>query len=164
MHAFLASLEQCIEGENRHAAICLTLVLPEMAGAVESPQLEPRQRYSEWFDRWVGGKYRTSLLSGPRTFLSGSDCYALKCAMLYQGLEANAAWPHASANVLSRYAFILDSEAHCTHKNRVLQVSLDLFCRDVLEGGRAWLSAIEKDSRKAARLKQGLNLQPFNEQ
>lgn len=85
MEIYLKSLQQCIEAENWPAGLCLALSLPDMAGTVENPNGEPRQRYMDWFNDWVGPKYRTQLLMGQQTFLSGADCYGLKCAMLYQG-------------------------------------------------------------------------------
>ncbi len=64
VRVYLASLQQCIGAANWPAALCLALTLPEMASAIETPEIEARQRYAKWFDRWLGEKYRTSLLSG----------------------------------------------------------------------------------------------------
>jgi hypothetical protein len=151
VRVYLASLQQCIDAKIWPAAVCLALTLPEMAGAVESPELEVRQRYAKWFDQWVGEKYRTSLLSGTRRFLSGADCYALKCAVLYQDLDARAA--PSRTYILKRYSFTSKPEDHCTHKGGVLQLAMGSFCQDVLTGCEAWLSAAENDPRKVARLK-----------
>ena len=103
VRVYLASLQQCIGAANWPAALCLALTLPEMASAIETPEIEARQRYAKWFDRWVGEKYRTGLLSGARRFLSGSDCYALKCAVLYQDVDAGSA--HGRTYILDRYCF-----------------------------------------------------------
>lgn len=153
MQIFIASLQQCIEMKSWPAAVSLALIFPQMAGAVESPELDKRQRYARWFDQWVGGKYRTSLLSGTRTFLSGPDCYALKCAVLYEDVEVRTAWPHTHTQVLDRYSFTSKLEDHCVHKGGVLQLAMSPFCQDVMTGGEAWLSATEHDPRKVARLR-----------
>ena len=156
VRVYLASLQQCIGAANWPAALCLALTLPEMASAIETPEIEARQRYAKWFDRWVGEKYRTGLLSGARRFLSGSDCYVLKCAVLYQDVDAGSA--HGRTYILDRYCFTSKSEDHCTHKGGVLQLAICHFCEDVVAGCAAWLSAAENDPRKAARLKAGLGL------
>lgn len=153
MRVYLASLQQCIDAKIWPAAVCLALTLPEMAGAVESPELEVQQRYAKWFDQWVGEKYRTSLLSGTRRFLSGPDCYALKCAVLYQDVDAQSFSSDARGYILNRYCFTSKPEDHCIHKGGVLQLAMGSFCQDVLTGCEAWLSAAENDPRKVMRLK-----------
>jgi hypothetical protein len=149
---FLASLRQCIEAENWPAALCLALSLPEMAGAVESPEGEPRQRYVEWFNDWVGHKYRTQLMVGQQTFLSGADCYGLRCAMLYQGQDVPEGSRQYVTKVFDRFKFTLSVEDHCSHKSRSLHLHVGRFCRDLMAGGEAWLEAIKKDPKKTAVL------------
>ncbi|WPZ31633.1 hypothetical protein T8A63_19185 (plasmid) [Sulfitobacter sp. OXR-159] len=158
MRVYLASLQQCIDAKIWPAAVCLALTLPEMAGAVESPELEARQSYAKWFDQWIGKKYRTSLLSGTRRFLSGSECYALKCAVLYQDVDARAALPDDRGYILNRYNFTSKPEDHCIHKGGVLQLAMGSFCQDVLAGCEAWLSTAENNPRKVARLKTRLGI------
>lgn len=158
MQVFVTSLEQCLKAENWPAALCLALSLPDMAGAVENPEAKLRKRYAQWFDRWVGPKYRTNVLSGQHAFLSGAECYALKCAMLYQGCDADNDRRKDATDALSWFHFTQIATEHCKHKNRVLQLHTDRFCRDVGEGCEAWLKSIKNDVSKTAALNRGLNV------
>ena len=158
MQVFVASLEQCLKAKNWPAALCLALTLPEMAGAVDSPESAAPQRYAQWFDKWVGVKYRTRLLSGQQALFSGFDCYALRCAMLYQEQDPEAGRRRYVTDALDRFQFTQVAEEHCMHKNRALQLHADRFCRDVAEGCEAWLKSIKNDASKSAVLKRGLNM------
>jgi hypothetical protein len=156
---FLTSLQQCIEAENWPAALCLALSLPEMAGAVERPEAEPQQRYMDWFNDWVGHKYRTHLLVGQQTFLSGADCYGLRCALLYQGQDLPEGTRQYVTKIFDRFKFTLSAEDHCSHKSRSLHLHVGGFCRDFMAGGEAWLKAISKDPEKTARLGRTLKIE-----
>ncbi|EDQ02853.1 hypothetical protein DSM14862_03751 (plasmid) [Sulfitobacter indolifex] len=158
MQVFVASLEQCLKSENWPAALCLALSLPDMAGAIENPEAKPQKRYAQWFDRWVGPKYRTNVLSGQHAFLSGAECYALKCAMLYQGFDADNGRRKDAIDAFYRFHFTSVATEHCEHKNRTLQLHTDRFCRDVGEGCEAWLKSIKNDARKSAALNRALKI------
>tara|TARA_R100000655_G_scaffold56192_1_gene94331 strand:+ start:3386 stop:3898 length:513 start_codon:yes stop_codon:yes gene_type:complete len=158
VQAFVASLYHCLDAESWPAALCLALTLPDMAGAVESPKVNAAQRYAQWFDTWVGPKYRTNVLSGQHAYFSGADCYTLRCAMFYQGLEADDGRRRYKSDAHYRYHFTQIAAEHCTHKSMVLQLHVDRFCRDVSEGCEAWLKSIKNDARKSAVLKRSLTV------
>lgn len=159
MEVYLKSLQQCIEADNWPAALCLALSLPDMAGTVENPKGEPRQRYMDWFNDWVGPKYRTQLLMGQETFLSGADCYGLRCAMLYQGQDAPEARHRYDVNTFGRFRFTVSEADHCARKSRNLYLHTERFCRDLMAGCEAWLKSIQRDSEKAAMLGRTLKIE-----
>ena len=159
MRIFLTSLQRCIEDQNWPAALCLALTLPEMAGAVEAPEAAPQKSYADWFDKWVGRKYRTPLLLGQQTFLSGADCYGLRSAMLYHAQDAPDSHRHKTFQSYDKFIFTLDPEAHCTRKNQRLHLHMARFCRDVEDGCEAWLASVKKDTRKAALLERSVKIE-----
>lgn len=158
MKKFLTSLQQCIEAENWPAALHLALSLPEMAGAVEAPEAALQQRYVAWFNDWVGSKYRTQLLVGQQTFLSGADCYNLRRAALYQGQGAAEGSRQYITSVLHRFNFTLNAKDHRTLKGRSLQLHVGTFCRDLMESCETWLASAERDPGKAEILERNLKI------
>ncbi len=134
-----------------------------MAGAVESPKGDPQQRYVDWFNDWVGHKYRTQLLIGQQTFLSGTDCYGLRCALLYQGQNGPESSPQHVIKVCDRFKFTLSAKDHCTHKGLSLHLHVERFCRDLMAGSEAWLEVIKKDPEKAAILERAPKIESGSE-
>ncbi|MFG6573935.1 hypothetical protein ACGYLO_20435 [Sulfitobacter sp. 1A13353] len=159
MEVYLKSLEQCIEAGNWPAALCLALSLPDMAGTVENPNGEPRQRYMDWFNDWIGPKYRTQLLMGQQTFLSGADCYGLRCAVLYQGQDASEARHRHNVNIFERFRFTISKADHCVRKSHNFHLNAERFCRDLMEGCEAWLKSARRDPEKAAVLGRTLKIE-----
>ncbi len=74
---------------NYYAALATTLNFPDICGWIVDPTVVSKARYIAWFDRYVAHHYVHCI--GPdheRTvFLSGTDCYALRCAFLHEGRE-----------------------------------------------------------------------------
>ena len=157
VEVYLKSLQQCIEADNWPAALCLALSLPDMAGTVESPRDAPRQRYMDWFNAWVGPKYRTQLLVGQQAFLSGADCYGLKCAMLYQ--DAPEGLHRHDVRIFDRFKFTVSEADHGARKSGNLYLHAGRFCRDLMAGGEAWLKSAQRDPEKAAMLGRTLKIE-----
>lgn len=45
------------------------------------------KRYADWFDKYVGHRYKSKIGAHQEehTFLTGNDCYALRCSYLHEG-------------------------------------------------------------------------------
>ncbi|MGD0754892.1 MAG: hypothetical protein ABR927_07505 [Bacteroidales bacterium] len=77
MKHLIDSVESSIKIGNWYSALTLTLTLPDIAGKVDYPISSSNKRYSAWFDKYLGDKYKAKV--GPKKeehiFLSGNDCY-----------------------------------------------------------------------------------------
>jgi len=90
MEYLLHDVRAALRGEAWYSglalALALALTLPDICGFVESqPGTGSQARYVSWFDREIAPRYLVQLRAGPEQFLSGRDCYALRCAFLHQG-------------------------------------------------------------------------------
>ncbi|MDD5710773.1 MAG: hypothetical protein PHV43_01570 [Candidatus Colwellbacteria bacterium] len=112
-------------------ALFVSLVIPDICGALDSEDGEATgQKYKNWFDKYVAPKYNG--------FLSGADCYYFRCSLLHQG---------TSQNSNSRYSRILFIEPGATTNilhnnilNDVLNIDVQIFCRDIILGAEEYLN------------------------
>jgi hypothetical protein len=155
LEEFVRSIELALAADNWHAALVVALALPDMAGFVEDPSAASGTRYSEWFDSYVGDRYKSSW----HTFLSGSDCYALRCSLLHEGRDETA---HQRArDALDRFQFLapMGWNIHCNQAGTKLQLQVDIFCRDICHGVRSWLMSIPASDVRQTRLSAMLQIQ-----
>ena len=85
MDRFTRGVENAVASANWYAALALALVLPDICGKLASPTQASSTRYAGWFDRFVRPRYTRGIgpARTPHVFLSGDDCYALRCAYLH---------------------------------------------------------------------------------
>ena len=156
MDHFIESINICLRNKNYYAALTLVLTIPDICSSIEHSE-SGGKKYADWFDVYVGAKYKTEysedLLRTVREHLSeddykslscgssllGSDCYALRCSLLHQGISEIS---HQRAReVLNKINFIEPNPAiniHKSIKNNVLNVHIDIFCEDIIEAYHNW--------------------------
>ncbi len=68
------------------------------------------------------------------TFLFGKDCYALRCALLHEGVENIG--EQRAREVLKSFRFIKSGVAlvHRNQYNDMLQLQVNEFARDIISG------------------------------
>lgn len=110
-----------------------------------------------WFQKYVQKKYTIEPgFNGEKkhVFLSGDDCYALRCALLHEGSVDIAS--QAAQDVLETFHFTKPGPnvVHTNHDvtHNTLQLQIDLFARDIIEGIIQWVKDIEHDSKKMEAL------------
>lgn len=152
MERLIADLLRAIDAEAWHAALALSLALPDICGYVDSPGKASGARYSEWFDQHLAAIYR----GGPgasKQFLSGDDCYALRCAYLHQG-EFDITDQRAR-QALTKFRFVVPPPSFTIHRNLVddvLQLQVSEFAMDMIQAVEKWLPSVAADADKAGRL------------
>ena len=146
MKRFASAAKAAIASKNWYGALTLALTLPDICGRMESPALGSQRRYEVWWDKYCLDKYRSEV--GPSrqifTFLSGADCYALRCAYLHEGGDDISA--QRARDAIHRFHFITPPEnnnfIHNNFINRngisVLQLQIDAFANDICEGVARW--------------------------
>jgi len=152
----LAQLRRVSETGDYYLALFGALAVPSICGALESPDGEDTaDRYAGWFDQYIGPKYRV----GPRhePSLSGRQCYKFRCAMLHQGRMTHADLGYA------RILFIEPGSGFIAHNNVIndaLNLDVQRFCQDMIDGTLQWLSAVEGTEPYETNLKQAVQRHP----
>lgn len=131
MYSLANSLKSSISSGNWYGALFLALSLPDILGRIKYPNMSSQKRYSLWFKEYIQEKYTTR--NG--VHLSGNDCYALRCSALHEGSE----WieKQRAREIVKRFKFYLPKEGIIYHNNMfggTLQLQVDIFCNDILEG------------------------------
>jgi len=152
-HALKCSIEQ----KNWYSAVILALTLPDICGKIEYPGECSGTRYKKWCEKYLEPKYTDQI--GPahmeciHKFLSGSDCYALRCALLHEGSDDIT--EQRARESLDRFHFTAPPESgsmHRNQKNTVLQLQVDSFALDVIDSINEWLFEIHDDTVKKNKL------------
>ena len=89
-------------------------------------------------------------------FLSGEDCYALRCAFLHEGADDVAR--QRARKALDSFLFIeppLSGSIHCNQSNAKLQLQVDIFCEDLCVGVDSWARhVLTNDAAVQARMEE----------
>lgn len=161
MRNLINAVRQSLDERNWYAALSLVMTLPDIAGKVEYPNVTSSQRrFADWYVRYMQSKYTSSAPLPPfplpgftNIFLNGDDFYALRCSILHEG--SSAIGHQRARRVLEDFQFIIPptgSTWHLNRRNNNLQIQVDIFCNDVLDGLEAWLNDIQADQAKQNRL------------
>lgn len=155
MDGFLDGLDQALRERNWYAALAMSLALPDICVKASDPATKTnRSKYAAWFDEFVGPKYRRSVGAERQehVFLSGRDCYALRCALLHEG-SADVT-EQSAREALDRFHFCAPGKQnntwHMNQKDGSLLLMVDQFAADLLEAARAWWSSLEPEARQQA--------------
>jgi hypothetical protein len=161
MDGFFEGLERSIESRNWHATLVMALTLPDICVKASDPSRNTSgRRYAEWFETYVGPAYTrfvgASSYREEIKFLSGRDCYALRCALLHEG-SSNVSG-QSIREALDSFQFSTPGvNGNSNHMNRVagkLYLMIDEFAADILAGARAWWSSLSEDEQRAAQERQ----------
>jgi len=132
-------------------------ILPDICGKIEFPKKPTNKRYSEWFNKYVLHKYAFGdcYKECDTIFLSGNDCYALRCALLHEGHQ-DLRTQNASEK-LQKINFVVPNSKINHHKinfsNIEFQLEVDKFCMDICAGAEKWLSDISGNQEIQNRMK-----------
>jgi len=135
----------------------VALTLPDIAGKIDDPQKASGARYIDWVEKYLSPAYTNKIgFSGAlHKFLSGGDCYALRCAFLHEGSDDVS--KQRAAQALEKFQLVAPRPRMLIHKNQAgkkLQLQVDVFCRDVVAAVKTWQSHIQlPDATRLARLK-----------
>jgi hypothetical protein len=150
---FVGAIRDSVASGNWYSALALALTMPDICGRIDTPGAASQARYVPWFNRYIKPRYEfatgASLVN--HTFLSGEDCYALRCAYLHQG-EFDLAGQRAR-QALEKFVFVEPpgggSVMHCNQRGKLLQLQVDIFCEHVCLGVDTWLHDIAANADKA---------------
>lgn len=162
MKTFIGSIRLAVANENWYGALVISLILPDICGKIEFPNKLTGERYSEWFDKYVRNKYELGdcYQEGGTIFMSGNDCYALRCALLHEGHQDLRT--QKANKRLQKINFVVPKQGEKRHKinfsNIEFQLEVDKFCLDICNGAETWLSDVSGNKEIQDRMKKLLRI------
>jgi hypothetical protein len=155
----IKSLEHSLNTENHYASLVMALTMPDICGWIESPLMYSKERYINWYEKYLKNKYTRSANEHmpEHIFLSGADCYALRCALLHEGRENIST--QKAGNILDSFQFVVPPSGWTVHQNQInntLQLQVDIFCQDIIAGVKAFLVEITDNIEAQSRMNQAL--------
>ena len=149
MNRFTRAIQMAIEDKNWYAALSLALIIPDICGKIDQPNVLPKNRYMDWANKWFVPKY-TSHIGPDRKeyiFLNAEDCYALRCSYLHAGSENIS--NEKIRKALEDFHFCEPPKnGNVEHMNQVdntLQLQIDIFCCDMVSSVESWLKTRGSD-------------------
>ena len=166
MRNIINAIESSLESKNYYGALFMALSAPDICGYLESPADGSQVRYEKWFERYMLDKYSSHIGSSStlHVFLSPSDCYALRCALLHEGKEEII--EQRAREALDRFHFIEPprlGRIHCNQFNNVLQLQVDIFCQDIIAALQMWIQDTRENTDIQHRLNGILKVYPSNQ-
>jgi hypothetical protein len=162
MDELLEALERSTSSENWYGALFVALSLPDICGKIDYPKDGSKKRYAAWFEKYILPRYtyRLGLEQGERVFLTGNDCYALRCAFLHEGSDDTSR--QRAREAVDKFHFIVAPKGltiHCNMINTGLKLQVDIFCKDIADGVRKWVEEIVSDKQKVQSIQTLLRIQ-----
>jgi hypothetical protein len=157
---FTNSIRISLEAGDWYGALMTALTLPDICGRMENPEEGSNRRYARWFTEWVEPDYTMDSFGDKHIFLSGNDCYALRCCLLHEGGENIE--EQRARDALDNFHFIEPpSNGNIFHKlqsNNSLLLRVDIFCNDVANAVDKWSEAKANDDAEIKQRLEGLLL------
>lgn len=157
MRRFTDSIRTSVQSENWYGALTAALTLPDVCGKLEEPNRRSQDRYARWFGRWVEPIYTFPV--GPdrirHVFLSGKDCYALRCSYLHEG--GGGIQHQRAREALDRFHVITPppngNAIHCNQINNALQLQVDIFAADIANAADRWADSVRENVEIQERMR-----------
>jgi len=151
MKQFVEAVRYAVKGENWFGALFMALALPDICGAIETPEASNKERYTRWFRQYLRKKYHDD-------FFTADDCYYFRCACLHQGVALDR---KARTSYEGAIHFITPRRGVTVHLNKhgnALQMQIDVFCNDICEAVEEWLATVLEDETMNGRIEELLKI------
>lgn len=156
MDRFTNAVKLALDNKNWYGALASALTLPDICARLDNPvkpKGAPDTRYTTWATQWIEPKYTKFI--GPthtkKVFLSGADCYALRCAYLHAGQDDVS---DDKKTALERFHF--NAPPSIAHNNMfdgiVLQLDLGRFCMDIVAAVEEWADHVKGNDEVQSRM------------
>lgn len=152
---FTKSLRSSVAHGDWYVALSTALTLPDVCGRLINPDVPSGKRYPAWFKEWVEPLYTAIMPKiGVHIFLSGDDCYALRCSYLHEG--GGDITQQRARKALDSFHFIVppgnDNSFHRNQARNILQLQVDKFCLEIADAVDAWSDSVAADQEIQARM------------
>jgi hypothetical protein len=145
MKQFIESVRKALDENNWSAALFISLTLPDMCSRLESDNNETNgKKYANWFDKYLKKTNTMSFRDVHHVFMTGDDCYVLRCSMLHQGFTDVS--HQRKKGVLDRFYFTT-LPMHRIQIENVLHLNVASFCLEMLSAVETWLIDFEREHK-----------------
>lgn len=155
MQNFIDALQKNIDEENWYSVLFTCLTLPDICGKIDEPVAGSKTRSVNWFNKYIQPIYTTRFRgdSEDHIFLHGEDFYALRCAYLHEGSDDITT--QRARKVLNNFRFVVapkNCSIHRNQSNQTLQLQIDIFGKEIIDGLKAWMDEVKHDDIKKIKL------------
>jgi hypothetical protein len=141
MLQFVAAIRQSLQAENWHAALFLSLAMPDICAKLETPESgNAGPRYRCWFDKYLASVNKTNIMGHEVTFMTAGDCWALRCSLLHEG--SDDVGEQRARETVSKFRFTTMG-MHRIKIEEVLVLNVARFCEEVCHAVEAWSTDVE---------------------
>jgi len=156
MIEIIEDIDKALVSEAWYSALALAISLPDICAFIETGENGSKSRFIKWFE---------SNLPSYSKFLSGADCYALRCAYLHQGHEDTRS--QNAQDLIERYYFVAPKKGWTVHFNRlgsVLQLQVDVFSKDISAAAIKWWDKLEQSEDVKNRLNHTIRIRDMSKE
>ena len=155
MKRFTDSLRSAVANGDWYVALSAALTMPDVCGRLVDPTVPSGKRYPAWFKIWMEPDYTRNMPHiGLHIFLTGEDCYALRCSYLHEG-GADITQQRAR-KALDDFHFIFPpGNGNSIHRNKInntLQLQVDEFCIEIADAVDKWADSVSTDQAIQGRM------------
>lgn len=181
MIEIINSINLSLSNNNFYSALSMALIIPDIAGKIDSPLVGSQRRSIDWYDKYIlkyyssvreepimeNGKFKLDpngrhiMVEKNSVFLSGNDCYALRCSFLHEW--SGDITEQRARETLSRFEIVgnvrktifihMNYIAQFDGRNAILQIDVADFCQDMIRGYTEWMGDIGEDEEKLLKIK-----------
>lgn len=135
MEVIIREIEAALDAGFYYLAIAVTLTLPDICSALESPQGRTSgPQYKAWYDNWLAAAY---------PMVTADDMYSLRCGLIHQGRFGQGNMQY------DRILFTLPNPQRNIYHQNIMNDALNLdaatFSRDMLQAVKGWYAAKQTD-------------------
>lgn len=165
---FIEGAQTALNYKNYYASLSLSLTLPDICSKLEYPKKQGKERYKEWFNNYMSNNFIDEAeLKEQRLLLNGEDFYALRCAFLHEGSDYTT--NQKARENLEKFDFHEPggvgtlSIMYTDYTNEVIQVPIDGFCREIIDGVYKWVQVKRNDENINKRADTLMKISKYND-
>lgn len=160
MKEYIESIKKCLANENYHAALFLSLSIPDICGSLETPEVKNGIRAKRWFSQNLREKYlpdncyehlmatdpiaADAMIEEQKEFLRNQPFKKNFTEDTYWNLR-NAMTHSASDFAKNKKIYLTFGESHLVALKDGIQISVRVFCNDICEATLKWLDRVNDD-------------------
>ncbi len=163
MDKLINELQISLKINNWYSALLLALTVPDICGQLENPTKNSKERYLEWFNKYLSKNYIKTVgaQENEHIFLSGADLYALRCSFLHE--NSGDISNQKAREVINNFIFstTLSHLLFITNKSngkKTLILRVDVFCEEICNALREWISDHKNNMSVQERIKSTIKI------
>lgn len=139
MELIFSEIQRCLNSKLYYSALVCALILPDTCASLSSPNGKTdSKKYKEWYSKYV---------QSSKNNYDSEDCYDFRCSMVHEGSTSR------KKSKFSKILFIPPGSSMSSGHNNTIQIGanavlwidINIFCLEIVNGGRKWFRGIQQD-------------------